>query len=314
MSKTIHSRIQHPAYPAAELKAANPVLLEGELVYESDTCKHKIGDGATAWNALPYAGGGNFEGPISASNITQDANHRFVTDAEKSVWNQACGQSSGSPMHDLFAAAGAVWDDATKSWTVGTYTGLDNEQMAAIYAQTNNALCSGRWNMALQKRTAPVNLPPAILAFTLDSYISLENATEAFRESLFEEINLVPLDSDSPVHFPDNTTGVFLRCSKLRRINGIMVPGNGLISRWFVGCYALEKFDLHNLQAPLVLSSCSNITRDTLYNLVDRAYGGSGIMITVHADVYAKLTDSANASWYAINTLAISKQISFATI
>lgn len=58
MSKTIHSRIQHPAYPAAELKAANPVLLEGELVYESDTCKHKIGDGATAWNALPYAGGG----------------------------------------------------------------------------------------------------------------------------------------------------------------------------------------------------------------------------------------------------------------
>ena len=56
MSKTIHSRIQHPAYPAAELKAANPVLLEGELVYESDTCKHKIGDGATAWNALPYAG------------------------------------------------------------------------------------------------------------------------------------------------------------------------------------------------------------------------------------------------------------------
>ena len=186
--------------------------------------------------------------------------------------------------------------------------------MAAIYAQTNNALCSGRWNMALQKRTAPVNLPPAILAFTLDSYISLENATEAFRESLFEEINLVPLDSDSPVHFPDNTTGVFLRCSKLRRINGIMVPGNGLISRWFVGCYALEKFDLHNLQAPLVLSSCSNITRDTLYDLVDRAYGGSGITITVHADVYAKLTDSANASWYAINTLAISKQISFATI
>ena len=196
MNKTIQSRIQHPVHTAATLTAKNPVLLKGEVVYESDTRKHKIGDGATAWNALPYAGGGDFEGPVSASNITQDANHRFVTDAEKSVWNQACGQSSGSPMHDLFAAAGAVWDDSTKSWTVGTYTGLDNEQMAAIYAQTNNALCSGRWNMALQKRTAPVNLPPAILAFTLDSYISLENAAEAFRESLFEEINLVPLNSD----------------------------------------------------------------------------------------------------------------------
>lgn len=32
-------------------------------------------------------GGGNFEGPVSASNITQDANHRFVSDAEKTTWN-----------------------------------------------------------------------------------------------------------------------------------------------------------------------------------------------------------------------------------
>lgn len=262
------------------------------------------------------SGANNYQHPAThpASMITQDTTHRFVTDAEKTAWNQACGQSSGSPLHDLFIAAGAVWDDSTKSWTVGTYTGLDNEQMAAVYAQTNNALCSDRWSMVLQKRTAPVNLPPTILAFALDSYISLENATEAFRESLFEEINLVPLSSNSYIHFPDNTTGVFMRCSQLRRINGIMIPGNGLITRWFTQCYALEKFDLYNLQSPLVLSSCSNITRDTLYNLVDRALRGSGITITVHADVYAKLTDSANASWYAINTLAMSKKISFATI
>ena len=32
-------------------------------------------------------GGGNFEGPVSASNITQDANHRLVSDAEKTTWN-----------------------------------------------------------------------------------------------------------------------------------------------------------------------------------------------------------------------------------
>ena len=87
MNKTIQSRIQHPVHTAATLTAKNPVLLKGEVVYESDTRKHKIGDGATAWNALSYAGGGNFEGPVSASNITQDANHRFVSDAEKTTWN-----------------------------------------------------------------------------------------------------------------------------------------------------------------------------------------------------------------------------------
>ena len=49
MSKTIQSRIQHSVYTAAVLKAKNPVLLKGEVVYESDTCKYKIGDGSTAW-------------------------------------------------------------------------------------------------------------------------------------------------------------------------------------------------------------------------------------------------------------------------
>lgn len=93
MAKTIKGRTQNPAYTAAVLKAKNPVLLKGEVVYESDTRKHKIGDGSTAWNDLPYAGGGNFEGPISASKITQDANHRFVTDAEKQCWNDASGIS-----------------------------------------------------------------------------------------------------------------------------------------------------------------------------------------------------------------------------
>lgn len=45
-------------YTAAALAATNPVLFAGEVVYESDTSRHKIGDGVKAWNALPYAGGG----------------------------------------------------------------------------------------------------------------------------------------------------------------------------------------------------------------------------------------------------------------
>lgn len=35
----------------------------------------------------PVCRGGDFEGPVSASNITQDATHRFVTDTEKTLWN-----------------------------------------------------------------------------------------------------------------------------------------------------------------------------------------------------------------------------------
>ena len=59
MAKTIKGRVQHPAYTEAALKAKNPVLLKGEVVYESDTTLHKDGDGATPWNALAYARGGD---------------------------------------------------------------------------------------------------------------------------------------------------------------------------------------------------------------------------------------------------------------
>ena len=59
---TIQTRTQLPVYTAETLAAKNPVLLKGEIVYESDTGRHKLGDGTTAWNALSYAGGGILRG------------------------------------------------------------------------------------------------------------------------------------------------------------------------------------------------------------------------------------------------------------
>ena len=52
---TIQTRTQLPVYTAETLAAKNPVLLKGEIVYESDTGRHKLGDGTTAWNTLAYA-------------------------------------------------------------------------------------------------------------------------------------------------------------------------------------------------------------------------------------------------------------------
>ena len=40
---------------AAQAASSNPTLAEGELGFETDTGKFKIGDGTTVWNALPYA-------------------------------------------------------------------------------------------------------------------------------------------------------------------------------------------------------------------------------------------------------------------
>ena len=51
-------RIQIRRDDSARWAVNNPILLEGELGYETDTTYMKIGDGVTPWNDLPYWQGG----------------------------------------------------------------------------------------------------------------------------------------------------------------------------------------------------------------------------------------------------------------
>lgn len=49
---------------AAAWTTANPVLADREMGIETDTLKHKFGNGVTAWNSLSYANSGssNYQG------------------------------------------------------------------------------------------------------------------------------------------------------------------------------------------------------------------------------------------------------------
>ena len=67
-----------------EWESANPTPKDREFCVEATTDgkrKFKIGDGVTAWNDLPYAT------TDELADLTQDATHRTVTDAEKAEWS-----------------------------------------------------------------------------------------------------------------------------------------------------------------------------------------------------------------------------------
>jgi hypothetical protein len=49
-------KIQLRRDTAANWTSANPILAQGEVGYEIDTSKDKVGDGVTAWNLRPYTG------------------------------------------------------------------------------------------------------------------------------------------------------------------------------------------------------------------------------------------------------------------
>lgn len=51
---TIRQRLQLAGKDAATLASDNPVPLDRELVFETDTGLAKLGDGTTDWNTLPY--------------------------------------------------------------------------------------------------------------------------------------------------------------------------------------------------------------------------------------------------------------------
>jgi len=61
--------IQFRRGTAAQWATSNPILSVGEPGYEVDTGKFKIGNGGTAWTALPYEGGGAVSSDLSAIAI-----------------------------------------------------------------------------------------------------------------------------------------------------------------------------------------------------------------------------------------------------
>lgn len=74
-------RVCQARYLAAQLKAANPVLLDGEVVYEFDTGKYKIGTGTAPWNALPY------KSPESGQVDMAEINRLLAAKADTSLAN-----------------------------------------------------------------------------------------------------------------------------------------------------------------------------------------------------------------------------------
>jgi hypothetical protein len=92
---------------AANWSSKNPVLVAGEIAFETDTKKVKIGDGTTAWNSLSDIGnfistslltaGGTFTGNVYGPTITQS--HNYVLNSAFDIWQRGTSFSFGSTVY-----------------------------------------------------------------------------------------------------------------------------------------------------------------------------------------------------------------------
>ena len=77
-------RIQMRRDTAARWAQYNPILLEGEIGYVTDSMQFKIGDGMHAWNELPYINFGSGGGNVKSVTLDGGCN-TAMTDALKKV-------------------------------------------------------------------------------------------------------------------------------------------------------------------------------------------------------------------------------------
>ena len=117
----------------------------------------------------------------------------------------------------------------------------------------------------------------------------------------------------------NNTTGAFMQCFKLREVKGILkLSASDYQGKHFHDglwmCENLETIWLHSLSLNLSIASSPKIKAECFRYMVENAANTKAITITVHKDVFAKLTDESNTEWHQVLTDATNKNITFATL
>lgn len=76
----------------------------------------------------------------------------------------------------------------------------------------------------------------------------------------------------------------------------------------------IEEIRMKNLKDNISFPHSKNISLTSLQYLVENAANGDkAITVTVHADVFAKLTDESNTDWHAVAVAALAKNITIAS-
>lgn len=148
---------------AANWTSVNPTLASGEVGFETDTRKAKIGDGSTAWTSLSYAFPGTAQsatdtaftpnGDIAATNVqTAIQEVRDDTDtklASNSTGDRARANHTGTQTASTISDFNSASDARISNAVGGTVQGYDADlQAIATLSPTNDDIIqrkSGAW-------------------------------------------------------------------------------------------------------------------------------------------------------------------------
>lgn len=132
--KTLNTRIQQKADTSSNWTSSNPVLLRGELGFETDTLKFKMGNGTSNYNSLEYfpavssitiQGDGGAILVDSSAPITESGTRKVSHATTAGYKHIPAGGSSGQVL--MWSSSGtATWGSLSDDDTTYTFTGGTN--------------------------------------------------------------------------------------------------------------------------------------------------------------------------------------------
>lgn len=245
--------------------------------------------------------------PVSSEAVTKaitQAKTEVTEQGEKFVRIYAQPKYKGTAQTDLYVARGAVYNADTGLYELNGLTDITEDQMREIYLYTAS-------------RIYDFNMSYTFSALYIRTNFPVNKRYMANREF----IGTFFICRDIEVIYISDKTGMvnsfnspFYQCRSLREIMGeiIITPIKQFYFNPFVNCWALTTFKLTGVSNNLSLSASPKIDLASMKWMIDNANNTAAITITVHPELYAKLTDETGApEWYALNQLAASRNIAF---
>ena len=103
------SRLQNRRDTAANWTSNNPTLGAGEIGYETDTAKYKIGTGSTAWTSLAYAYTAGAQGTTGAQGASGTNGARGLTGSQGATGAQGTTGTTGGGIAGFNAQTGTSY-------------------------------------------------------------------------------------------------------------------------------------------------------------------------------------------------------------
>lgn len=245
--------------------------------------------------------------PVSSEAVTKaitQAKTEVTEQGEQFVRIYAQPKYKGTAQTDLYVARGAVYNADTGLYELNGLTDITEDQMREIYLYTASRIYDFNMSYTFSALYIRTNFP------VNKRYMANREFTGTF--FICRDIEVIYISDKTGMVNSFNSP--FYQCQSLREIMGeiIITPIKQVYFNPFADCRALTTFKLTGVSNNLSLSASPKIDLASMKWMIDNANNISAITITVHPELYAKLTDETGApEWYALNQLAASRNIAF---